>query len=589
MNWEKYYKFPASTLNGNDNLNKAISDEQIPTELDRIRVEKNRLLAREGQLIEKGLMSHNPDTLIKAHSAWHDVEIKSDSDLGKSVLLDPNKWNDSEGYKRKPLSISGKILRKMANTTPVIRAIISTRQTQVSDFSRPQANKYSTGFVVRKKRDYYSSDEPKLSASDKKQIKYITDFIINGGDEANSWYADNFDVFLKKMVEDSLTLDAGSFEIVRNKKGLPVKYFAVDGETMYKADSLDDEAYDGDRKDERGYYPSHVQVVDGSIKAEYYPWDLCYGIRNATTDIHKNGYGRSELEDLINIVTWMLFGDAYNGKFFTQGSAPRGLLKVSGNVNRNRLAQFRQSWSAMVAGVNNAWKVPVIESDKMDWIDLQKSNADMQFAAWQEYLIKISCAMYKIAPEEIGFNLGNGTGGNAMFEGSNEARLKYSRDKGLRPLLKNIEFWVNKFLVNPLDSDFEFAFVGLDTETEEKEVELLVKKVQNGMGYKEFRRAINLPEELEEGDFPLNSVFVQMESQKAMQDQMQDNTDAVDQDEAGDDLDWDSLGEDEAEIEGDDANEVTKSILNNMPGHQNNPMMFDALNFYNENILQEND
>ena len=577
MNWEKYYKFPASTLRDNGDVNKGISEDDIPQELDRIRVEKKRLLAREGQLIEKGLHSHNPDILIKAHSAWHDVQEKSDTDDGKSILVDPNKWNDSEGYKRKPISVSDGMLRKMANTTPVIRAIISTRQTQVSDFSRPQANKYSTGFVIRKKKDYYATEEPKMSSSDKKQIKFLTEFIINGGDEQNSWYADNFDAFLKKLVADALTLDAGAFEVVRNKKGLPVKYFAVDGGTIRLADSWDDEEYEGDRTEERGYYPSFVQVVDGTIRAEYYPWELCYGTRNTTTDIHKNGYGRSELEDLLNIVTWMLFGDAYNGKFFTQGSAPRGLLKVSGNVNRNRLAQFRQSWQAMVAGVNNAWKVPVIESDNMDWIDLQKSNTDMQFAAWQEYLIKITCAIYKIAPEEIGFNLGNGTGGNAMFEGSNEARLKYSRDKGLRPLLKNIEFWVNKFLINPLDSDFEFAFVGLDTETEEKEVDLLIKKVQNGMGYKEFRRAMNLPEELEEGDFPLNSVYVQMQSQLAMQGDMQDNTDIVDEDETDEADMWDSLGEDV---------DVAKAIANNVPGHQDNPMMFDAMDFYTNSILK---
>lgn len=548
-------------------------EASIPSRLDQIRTEENKLIAEKGQLIEKGLQSHNPDILLKANAAWEDVQNRSKDIDRKSLLVDPNKWNDAEGYKRKPLNISGSILRKMTRATPVIKAIISTRQTQVSAFASPQSTKYDTGFVIRKKREYYTSEEPKLSSADKQTIKSITNFLLDGGDSENAWYADNFDTFLKKITEDSLILDAASFEVVRNRGGVPVKYFAVDGETIRIADSYDDENYEGDRIEDRGYYPSFVQIIEGTVNVDYYPWELCYGIRNATTDISKNGYGRSELEDLINVITWMLNGDAYNGKFFTQGAAPRGLLQVSGNVNRNRLAQFRQSWQAMVAGVQNAWKVPVIESENMNWIDLQKSNTDMQFQIWQEYLIKIACAIYKIAPDEIGFNASSG-GGSPMFEGNNEARLKFSRDKGLRPLLKSIEAWINKYLVNPIDSDFEFAFVGLDIDSEEKEVELLNKKVQHGMGIKEWRRAVNLPEDFEEGDFPLNSVYLQMQSQLQFSEMQDANTEEVDEDAEAQEM-WDSL----------DDSGISKAIS----GHEKNPMLFDALEYFNQKVLQSDD
>ena len=48
-----------------------------------------------------------------------------------------------------------------------------------------------------------------------------------------------------------------------------------------------------------------------------------------------------------------------------------------------------------------------------------------------------------------------------MFEGNNEARLKYSRDKGLKPLLKRIEFWINMWIVSQLEKDYELRFVGI--------------------------------------------------------------------------------------------------------------------------------
>lgn len=580
-NWYDFYN-----QSGSIPSNRPISDEEIPLRLNEIKREENRLIAEKGRLIEKGMHSFNPDVLMKAHSAWHDVQVKSDDNLGKSVLIDPNKWNDVRGYKRKPMMISGTVLRRMSRQAPVVKSIITTRQTQVSAFAKPQPNKYDTGFVIRKKRDYYSTEEPKVSAADKKQIKYLTDFLKNGGDENNAWYADNFDMFLKKIVEDSLVLDAGTFEVVRNRKGSPVKFFAVDGNTIRLADSYDDEAY-GDRdesddfyqqerQEERGYYPSYVQIIEDNIEAEYYPWELCFGIRNASTDIKRNGYGRSELEDLVNIVTWMLYGDAYNGNFFTQGASPKGFLKVSGNVNRNRLAQFRQSWQAMVAGVENAWKAPVIESDSMEWVDLQKSNTDMQFSQWQEYLVKIACAIYKIAPEEIGFAGGSGTSGGGLFEGNNEARLKYSRDKGLRPLLKQIEFWINKFLVNPIDDEFEFAFVGLDTETEEKEVDLIIKKATNFMGYKEARRAMDLPDELEEGDFPLNSVYVQMQQQQQFAGEQEENTDFVEEEGGEDTSVWDSLPD-------------TAKAIAVETGNLDNPFMFDAMDYYTNTLMKGDD
>jgi hypothetical protein len=237
-------------------------------------------------------------------------------------------------------------------------------------------------------------------------------------------------------------------------------------------------------------------------------------------------------------------------------------------MNRNRLAEFRQQWISMVAGVQNAWKMPIIEAEKMDYIDLQKSNTDMQFAQWQEYLIKIACAIFKIAPEEVGFNLGNASGGGAMFEGNGEAKIKYSRDKGLKPLLKSIEFWINKWIVNAIDEDFEFKFVGLEVDTEEAEVELDIKKVGSFMGFKEARRKHNLPEELEEGDFTLNPQYIQMIQSREMKGEQEENGQAVEEEFEEDSL-WDNLETDD---------EVIKSMFTSeqLSGHQNNPMMADA-------------
>lgn len=540
--------------------------KSVTDQLEFIKKQKLELQQQEGEILGKAFNSNDTDTLIKASSHWQDVKQRHSSEI-KTDLVDPNKWSDSSGYKSKLFSLSYNTLRRMAKT-PVIKAIITTRQTQVSSFSSPQKNRYETGFVITKKREYYTEEEPKVTSQDKQKIKQLTEFILNGGQHDNAWHGDTFDSFLKKITADSLTIDQACFEVVRNRAGSPTEYLAVDGATFRIADSYDDDAYEksGDHSKQKmhGYYPSYVQILEGTIKNEYFPWELCFGVRNTATDIMSNGYGTSEVEELVNIITWMLFADSYNGKFFSQGSSPKGIIKLQNGVNRNRLQQFRQEWISMVSGVQNAWKVPILESDKMEYIDLQKNNTDMQFSQWQEYLIKISCAMFKIAPEEVGFNLGNANGNSALFEGGNEAKLKYSRDKGLKPLLNSIEFWINKWIIQPIDPNFEFKFAGIDIDSEEKEVELDIKKVGSFMGYKEARKKHNLPEELDEGDFILNPQFTQMLQSQMMSEQQEQSTEFVDDQDTDDQFAlWDELDQD-----------VTKSLGQ----YANNPMMQDAVN-----------
>lgn len=496
-----------------------INEGSIIEQLRGLSESRNALLAKEGELLEKGLSSLDPNTLIKANQYWHDVQ-KRESSEKKSLLFDPNEVLSQLDYKNRPQGLTYYTLRKMVRRTPIINAIIRTRKNQVAAFAAPQSNKYEPGFIIEKKKDFYTDESEEMSAKDKKRAKYISDFLLNGGDFENSWTGDTFEMFLRKVTDDSLTLDAATFEVRRNRSGKPIEFFATDGATFRLADSYDDDEYVAQvRKQQRGYFPSYLQIIEEKVYGEFYPWEMCYGVRNQSTDIRKNGYGTSELEDLINIITWMLYSDQYNGKFFSQGSAPKGLIKVSGNVNSGRLHEFRQQWQSMVAGVNNAWKVPVIESDKMEWIDLQKTNNDMQFQQWQEYLVKVACSVFLISPDEIGFDMKGSGGGNPLFQNNNEQRIKHSRDKGLRPLLRSHEVWINKWIVNALDPDFQIRFVGLDEDTEVNEIDLLGKKVEKGMGFREYRKAVGLPEELAKGDFPLNAVYAQMiaaqEAQKA--------------------------------------------------------------------------
>ena len=486
-------------------------------------------------IIEKAVKSDNPDDVIAATKAMQKVSgVNKNVSPVKAFFIDPLDFNSNLGYKDKTFTLTYSTLRKMAGT-PIINAIIKTRKNQIADFAEPQADRYSTGFVVRKKAKLGEGIE--MSDKEKKIANKITDFILNCGRES-SWTTDDFDTFIRKIVDDSLTYDQMTFECIRNRKGELERFLATDASTFRFTDCAFREDYNNpyftgkggslwynsmplDNYHEiDGYLPQYVQIYQGAVVNQFYPWELCFAVRNPSTSIYSNGYGTSELEELINVVTSMLWGDEYNRRFFSQGSAPKGLLRVKGNINEAALQQFKQQWQAMISGVMNGWKTPVVEAD-VDWIDLQKNNRDMEYSSWMEYLIKLACAIYSIDPSEIGWDISRSGGNSGLFEASQAERIQNSKDKGLYPMLKFIQRKINKYIVEPIDPDFEFVFMGMNGITIEKELEMDIKKMSNFQTINETRQKWDLPELEVAGDVISNSVFWQAYSQDKQQQNQQ--------------------------------------------------------------------
>ncbi len=504
--------------------------------LSRLQEQEEKIKIEKELTLKKALESDDVEQIFKARQFIKQNERnvkgleKKDEMPIKSILVDPYDLSSSLGYKNKSYSISYDILRVMARTH-IIKAIIETRKTQVSAFCQPQANKYAPGFVIQPKTKYTAlSQKRKITRAQEDKIEYLIEFLLNGGSINNEWHSDSFDIFVSKLVNDSLIFDQATFEVGRDNTGVPTEFMAVDAATMRIADSYDDDEFVRDEVKIKGYTPSYVQIIDSQVVNEYYPWQLCFGLRNPSTDITTNGYGRSELEDMIQTVTALLNSDFYNANFFKVGSAPKGILKYSGDINMNTVEQFKNQWVAQTAGVMNMHKIPLINAEKLDFVNLQQSNKDMEFAKFQEFLIKISCAMYKIDPSEIGFPMsGNSSGTTGLGGDSTAEKLKFSKDKGLKPLLKQIERWINKYIISQLDKNFEFRFVGIDDETTFKEeLDANVLMLQNFKTLNEIRREYNL-EPIKGGDIVLNSITFQqymMEQQQKQAQEQQPNEEA---------------------------------------------------------------
>lgn len=546
---------------------------------------QRKLEIKRMSIIEKAAKSDNPEDIIAASNAVSKIQ-KANFTPAKAFFIDPLDFNANLGYKDKAYSLTYTTLKRMAGT-PIINAIIKTRKNQIADFAEPQADRYSTGFVIRKKAK--NGVDSRMDKKDKKVANAISDFILNCGSET-SWVNDDFDTFIRKIVDDSLTYDQMTFECIRNRRGKLERFIAVDASTFRMADTAFQEDYkntffnnrgasnwnsQGDliRKEVNGYLPQYVQIYQNAVVNDFYPWELCFAVRNPSTSIYSNGYGVSELEELINVITSMLWGDEYNRRFFSQGSAPKGLLRVKGGMSESALQQFKQQWQAMINGVVNSWKTPVVEAD-VDWIDLQKNNRDMEYSSWMEYLIKLACAIYSIDPSEIGWDISRSGGNSGLFEKSEAERIQNSKDKGLYPMLKFIQRKINKYIVEQINPEFEFVFMGMNGMTIEQELEMDIKKLNSFQTLNETREKWDLPAIKETGDIIENSVYWQAESakqqreQQEQQQQMQMQMGGGYGDEGEGDQGWGGYGDDEeggeedynpfdeyAEGEGEESNE----------------------------------
>ena len=236
-------------------------------------LEKRKLEIAEELHLKKWLESDDPDLLIKAEQHLADIERRKASGV-KSVIFDPEGLNQGDGYLRKARPHTFSTLRRMSRT-PIISAIIKTRVEQVSDFTTPQADKFQPGFIIRKKKTSYftDTDKEKVNKGLQARIDNMVEFIMNCGEDSNRWHGDTFDSLTRKVIPDSLAMDQGTFEVIRNRRGIPIETIATDGATMRIADSFDDDAYKESqikRQNINGYYPSYVQVIDGTVKNEYF-------------------------------------------------------------------------------------------------------------------------------------------------------------------------------------------------------------------------------------------------------------------------------------------------------------------------------
>lgn len=312
-------------------------------------------------------------------------------------------WDPSRG-KPKPTSITYNTLRMIAQRNDWVAAIIKTRQNQIG--------KVKWGVLPQ--------EEDEASPAVQELCRKLTNLLKRPSMHGSRPSSRSWRQFLAEYLRDILVIDNGVVEKEWTAEKWIAALYPVDGATI------------APNMDERGGYhdDAYVQVVDGQVTARFGIEDLMVTIDNPQTDVRFAGYGFSPLEWLIVTVTAELYGSKYNASYFEKGAVPEGMINLGPEAAPEDVNAFRLYWMNEIMG--RPWAIPILGGSKAEWIPWRASNKDMEFQAYQEWLLKKMCAIYQITPKEMGL-IEDVNRSTAESEDTSED------ENGIQPLLGLIE------------------------------------------------------------------------------------------------------------------------------------------------------
>lgn len=449
----------------------------------------------------------------------------------KAISFDPFDLVSQMGWRERPSPMTYLTMEHISVTVPVVADVIRVRGTQVQTFCQRPEDRYSPGLKVRPR-----DKATKVTKKVQERCAELEDTLLNCGYKfgRQSHEIVGLPEFAGMFIHDSLTFDQATFEIVPDRKGDPSYFQIVDPTTIRLIDAIE----------QKPDAPFAIQMLQNAIVADFTPQELAFCIRNPRSGIKTYGYGQGEIETLVREITGFLWGIDYNRRFFSNGSATKGILNFKGTIPDRHLQAFRRQWYAMVQGVENSWRTPITNADDLQFINMQLSNKDMEFSSWIDFLIKIVCARYKIAPEVVNFSYGNSGQSQAMGTAPIEEKLKASKDLGLRPLVYWFFQCLNKHWLQRIDPDYEVVPVGFDAKGIDAETDLLQKQTKIYLTVDEAREMVGMkPLPDQKGDVILDPTWLQY---------MQ-TIEAEDDEEEGFGDEEEGFGEGESGDEGDNA------------------------------------
>ena len=362
---------------------------------------------------------------------------KSAGDTGMgAVLRDRMPFQNTMQTRNKPGSgIDFATLRRFSVQYDVARAAINRRKRQL--------NMLEWDIVAAEDDD--DTDYKDVIRPLKKEFKNI------GG------YRVRFRELVDTMVDDLLVLDALALYKRPNMGGSLYSLQPVDAATIVLEVSED------------GGTPmppetAYRQFIRGKQVAEFTADEMYYEMMNSRT---YTPYGLSPLESLVLGVSSALKSDVYNLHMLTEGNIPEGFFGVPDDWTPDQIKEFQALWDAALAGDTRATsKLKFVPSGKgaTGYTPALKPE-DMKYKELQEWLMKKTCMLFEVQPQELGFT-------DTVNKATGEVQQSIGLNSGLKPLAAFFEeIFTDVIQVDLGFENLKFKYTGLDQVDERAEAE----------------------------------------------------------------------------------------------------------------------
>ncbi len=357
-------------------------------------------------------------------------------------------------------------LRQLSQRIEVAQAIHRTRRRQVLRFAAPSQKDDETGWRIR-----HMDPRHKPTEQDAAYFSWLQQVLMSGGLEFDQLERRRrgrvgFRDFLAMLTEDTLSLDHVAVETVpyvgpSDQGGLDC-FWVRDSATFYLASTFGEE--DSDDIFVVQDASTNGMGAPGSVEFTYEEAALFQ--RNRSSDLERYGYGMSELESSLETLTNFLSAMAYTREGLDNNAIPRGILVLSGQFPREQMAAFEAGWQAKIRGASNAFTLPVLQSRGQqaaaEYIQTNAPFSEMAFAKWISLQSAIMCSIYGMDPAEIGMEPFTAAGRSPLAGDDTAERLAAARDKGLDPLLSDIEAFISDAILSRYWDKARFSFTGID-------------------------------------------------------------------------------------------------------------------------------
>lgn len=483
---------------------------------------------------------------------FESVEKDGEGKIKLAFDVDPVQYNTTDMggssiYRYKINLLPDEMLKRIGGPggDDLINAILQARSNHMGLFGRPRESRFDIGF------DLVPKDKSKLP-KDKEGMKTLMDRVEKvkeliwtcGGKVRGEPESPTFSQLLKMITRDGLLYGRFALSLI-NEDGSPnsrlIAFRAADAGTIYKTIKYkiqDNTAriqaltylkkiysLTGREFNEKSYIQGdyiYAQSINGQVRQVFTENEMLVHNLYPVTNVEFQGYPLTPIDQAVHAITTHINITQHNKLYFQYGRAARGMVVVRGpGVSEPLLQTIRNLFSQNINSVKNSHRIPVFglagEKDTIEWKPVEMTQKDMEFQYLSDNNARVILSAYQLSPDELpGYgHLSRGSNSQALSESNAEYKLTAARDVGLRPLINDVQDFLNRNLLPRIDKEvsslFALTFAGLDAETAEKENVRLQNDMNVWMGMNDVLDAVEkdrLPKEMG-GDFILNPIFQQ--------------------------------------------------------------------------------